>query len=838
MPSIDFSPGTLVPTVWLQEVNDFVFSGGGDGENAAQIIANEVSYPGITSTNPNVSTPVFQQFITDCRGKIGFIPEGKYYLNAAIQYDPLYPTKIYGAGWSSDGVDSDGTYLIWTTPVTNGFEIVYEYAQWAPGGGADAHVQYDIANNITPLGNSDNLVEFSAFAVYGCGVANAPGTKTIQLYNPGTESQATGNGFFCYWANNLILKDIWASGWPAAGAKFMWCFGSKVVGGYYVANRSAGIVCNNTNNLFTLDGTKIIGNGMVTGPYVSYNLSVGVEGISPSSYPNLGVSIVNNVDVEGAGGAALTGYGFSQAAGTLTSIVVSGGTATATFSTTPLIAVGDYIGVYGGNIANSTLAINTVRPAIVLTKVGNTITWATTAPNGTYTTGMKIGPYVVGLGLKNCFATEAKIYAEGCTGPAIYVYDDCRGVDLTGSHINDSKIYLDGYYYSVQVSPAGARGTGYAVNDELTLNGGVLAPGGSPTRLKVTAVTGGQIFGLSYVNQGQYLEPPFGTGIAGFISTTTNIGTGSGCVAVSTWFANTAQGVQVGHNQMYGSNGGITAVCHDQVVLEGNQYIPSGPEKPSLDLGIFVRTYAPSLKETGTRIAFGTTLNSGINQYIGPTVPADVTNTAGGIGVLQKLEGANDVSLPYAAKRNTAYGFQAGADVTTGYFNTFVGCGAGQGITTGYTNVLIGDTGGGIISSSGVANFIGIGYGAGGSAADNRIQMGNSSVTNARVQVSWTIVSDQRAKTDITNLDLGTDFILSLTPKSYWRMDENGNAVGDEEFGFLAQDIEATLGARAAGLLQYDEATDTYGLRKDDLLAPMVKMLQELHARITALENP
>lgn len=815
--------------------------GGSGGGGGVEIVASEENFPGITSSDPDISTPALQAFLDACAGNLGVGENRLYYANDTLKWDPRFPLRLRGSGFSSDGESEPGSRIQWSGDVCTGIEMIYGYAQWAPGGGADAHRADDIENEIVPLGNSDNLVDIDGWAFYGQGADKLPGSQSIQLHAAGGETQATGWGLFAYWTNNLILRNCWFSGWPVGNVKFMWCFGSRIEGGYYVNSRSAGIVANNTNNLLVIDGAKVIGNGMVTGPFISFNILVGVEGVSPSSYPNLGVSIIGNTDVEGAGGNALPGYGFiytdNALTRTLTNIVVSGGTATATCATTPLIAVGDFIGVYGGTTANGGLALNTVRPAVILTKVGNTLTWATGAPNGTYTTGMKIGPYVAGLGLKNCFAAQAKVYAEGTTGPAVYVYDDCRGVSIAESHINDAKIYIDGYYFSVQISPGGGRGTGYAVNDEFTLNGGVLAPGGSPTRLKVTAQTAGQVFGLAYVNQGQYLEPPLGTGLYNVIATTTQTGTGSGVVCISTWFPNSAEGVALERNQMYGSNGGITSVCHENVVLEGNQYLRSGPEQPKLDLGVFIRTLAPKLRETGSRISKGMMVGSGINQYIGPAVAADITNFAAGVGALQNLEGANDYTLPLAGKRNTGWGFRPGADLTTGANNIFGGTDPGKGITTGDGNLILDAAGS--TCPSGLLNFTGLGFGSAAFAADNRVQLGSTNVSSARIQVSWTITSDSRAKTDIEPLDLGVNLVRLLEPKSYFRADANGDPVGNEEFGFTAQGALSalqSLGRGDHGMVDYDAANDLYGLRLADMIPVLVKAAQEIDARQDSLE--
>jgi hypothetical protein len=134
--------------------------------------------------------------------------------------------------------------------------------------------------------------------------------------------------------------------------------------------------------------------------------------------------------------------------------------------------------------------------------------------------------------------------------------------------------------------------------------------------------------------------------------------------------------------------------------------------------------------------------------------------------------------------------------------------------------------GGGLTAAA--TNFIGIGKNTYLAAASNRVQMGDTNISSARVQVAWTIVSDRNAKENIKPLDLGLAFICSLQPVAYNRIGSD-----DEELGLIAQDVEAAL-PRPLGLVSHDALG--YGLRKDDLIAVLIKAVQELEARVVALE--
>jgi hypothetical protein len=159
---------------------------------------------------------------------------------------------------------------------------------------------------------------------------------------------------------------------------------------------------------------------------------------------------------------------------------------------------------------------------------------------------------------------------------------------------------------------------------------------------------------------------------------------------------------------------------------------------------------------------------------------------------------------------NTALGWSALFGSSSGSFNCAVGHQAGLLITTGSNNVVIGN-------SANVPD----------GTASNQVRIGNESITYAGVQVAWTITSDRRWKANITESNLGLGFISKLKPVSYTRInDENART----EYGFIAQEVEEVLnqeGIENTGMLTIDNA-GKYELRYNDLLAPMVKAIQEL----------
>ena len=75
---------------------------------------------------------------------------------------------------------------------------------------------------------------------------------------------------------------------------------------------------------------------------------------------------------------------------------------------------------------------------------------------------------------------------------------------------------------------------------------------------------------------------------------------------------------------------------------------------------------------------------------------------------------------------------------------------------------------------------------------------------------------------------------------SYEYGEKDGTLAGEKEhYGVIAQDLKAALvelGERFDGL-GHDEKRDSYRLTYEELIAPIIKALQELDERLTEVEN-
>ena len=216
-----------------------------------------------------------------------------------------------------------------------------------------------------------------------------------------------------------------------------------------------------------------------------------------------------------------------------------------------------------------------------------------------------------------------------------------------------------------------------------------------------------------------------------------------------------------------------------------------------------------------------------------------IENNAFGYAALESLTtgfgnsafGLNSLRALTIGNANSALGINTFRLLTTGDFNTAIGRRSLENLTTGSNNTGIGH-------QATAPNATG----------SNQVRIGNTQVTYAGVQVAWTITSDKRWKSNIAKSNLGLDFIKQLQPVSYTRRDVQVSDKGTKilettsnptvEYGFIAQELEATLnqfGAKNNGIISKDDA-GMIGVRYNDLLAPMVKAIQELDTKNQALD--
>jgi hypothetical protein len=122
---------------------------------------------------------------------------------------------------------------------------------------------------------------------------------------------------------------------------------------------------------------------------------------------------------------------------------------------------------------------------------------------------------------------------------------------------------------------------------------------------------------------------------------------------------------------------------------------------------------------------------------------------------------------------------------------------------------------------------------------DNISSMGESTKrwTTVFATTGTINTSDARLKTEITETQLGLDFIKSLKPVSYKWID---SSQAGTYHGLLAQDVQKSvedLGIKDFAGVFTDNTTTAMGLRYTEFIAPLIKAVQELSDRIDKMEG-
>ena len=271
-----------------------------------------------------------------------------------------------------------------------------------------------------------------------------------------------------------------------------------------------------------------------------------------------------------------------------------------------------------------------------------------------------------------------------------------------------------------------------------------------------------------------------------------------------------------------------------------------------------------------TAVGFGSldsTTTGAFNTAIGAT--AGESNTT---GQYNTHGGYNAGDYATTGNNNTNFGAFAGQQNVTGGANTNVGYNAGGATTSSY-NVMIGMNAGD--TNTGGAGNIVIGYGAdvNTASANYAIALGYGCISvgsqyftfgtgsgNDRVynqfsaNASWTRVSDQRYKKEIIeNADCGLSFINDLRPVTFkWKAKSEIDAdlpdydpekteedYASKMYGLIAQEVKEAMDKH--GITDFagwheQEDSGIQGISQEMFIHPLIKAVQELSAKVDALE--
>jgi hypothetical protein len=114
--------------------------------------------------------------------------------------------------------------------------------------------------------------------------------------------------------------------------------------------------------------------------------------------------------------------------------------------------------------------------------------------------------------------------------------------------------------------------------------------------------------------------------------------------------------------------------------------------------------------------------------------------------------------------------------------------------------------------------------------------MGSTSVTNADIQVAWTVVSDSRDKIVEGPVPHGLEFVKQLEPKTFHLKEtrDSDKPHGPRRYGFLAQDVLALEGNDSVIINNENPERLSY---MDSYLTPvLVNAIKELAAELDSVK--
>ena len=244
-------------------------------------------------------------------------------------------------------------------------------------------------------------------------------------------------------------------------------------------------------------------------------------------------------------------------------------------------------------------------------------------------------------------------------------------------------------------------------------------------------------------------------------------------------------------------------------------------------------------------------------------------------GTANTAVGLSSLKSNTTGSSNTAVGHKALFSNTTAAGNTAVGKSAGQGVTTGQYNVFIGEDAGNwtTVTTDGTRNIIVgpysmtsspggydqeiLGYNVTGSGHGSfTFGSGGADTTCANGSTSFSAPSDKRMKEEIVTSTAGLSFINDLRPVTFkWKKEKdiptelNGYVKYSEkryktdttQHGFIAQEVKAVIDAHSEikdgfDMWREDERDGRQRVAESALIPVLVKAVQELSAKVTALE--
>lgn len=318
-----------------------------------------------------------------------------------------------------------------------------------------------------------------------------------------------------------------------------------------------------------------------------------------------------------------------------------------------------------------------------------------------------------------------------------------------------------------------------------------------------------------------------------------------------------------GANSFFGSGSGVTTLGTATLNLTGASGFgynsrPWGNYATAVGFGATAGAEG-AFADGAVAVGYGTQAQEENNVALGREADASGIDAVA-IGYLSEAT-ENGVSLGYTAlatgtANSTAVGYTAtasGEQATVvgasaaglGYRSTSLGAQSGVGFNGNY-NTFVGATAGNQVASYNNCTLLGSNTAVTGS---NQVQLGDS-VTTTYVYGAVQNRSDARDKAEVRDTQLGLDFINALRPVDFkwdYREDYNGEKDGSKtrvryHHGLIAQEVKAACDAANVEFGGYQDhsvngGADVLSLGYEELIAPLIKAVQELSARVALLEG-
>ena len=249
----------------------------------------------------------------------------------------------------------------------------------------------------------------------------------------------------------------------------------------------------------------------------------------------------------------------------------------------------------------------------------------------------------------------------------------------------------------------------------------------------------------------------------------------------------------------------------------------------------------------GANVAIGfnasATRTAGYNNVV---IGSSANSTAGGTAISNTIIGG--AAGQSAGSSNTFIGALAGQGTNTLHDGSiFIGLNSGTGYVSCGCQIVIGNNSGANAGGIACKNVV-IGHNIVG-GFNNQVVIGNGGQTcayyNLAFATSWLFTSDGRVKDGVTALPVNAEaFINALRPVSYCFLDRETKQPLAEKHcnvGFIAQEVEAAMEAHGLSHItslveKPRDEDDYYGLADASFTPFVIKAIQELSAKVAALE--